>query len=76
MGFPLTITATQNHQHVHSAVADTGVGVPPEDLPKIWDRLYRGDASRSPRGLGLGLSVVKAIAHAHHGEVAVSSQLG
>jgi signal transduction histidine kinase len=75
-GGQVTITATQNHQHVHIAVADTGVGVPPEDLPKIWDRLYRGDASRTQRGLGLGLSVVKAIVQAHHGEVAVSSQLG
>ena len=75
-GGQVTITAAQNHQHVHITVADTGVGIPSEDLAKIWDRLYRGDTSRSQRGLGLGLSLVKAIVQAHHGEVAVSSQLG
>ena len=74
-GGHITITAAQNHQYVHIAVTDTGVGIPPEDLTKIWDRLYRSDTSRSQRGLGLGLSLVKAIVQAHHGEVAVSSQL-
>lgn len=74
-GGQVTISAMQNHQHVHIAVADTGVGIPPEDLAKIWDRLYRGDKSRTQRGLGLGLSVVKAIVQAHHGEIAVCSQL-
>ena len=75
-GGQVTITATQNHQHIHIAVADTGLGIAPEDIGKIWDRLYRGDKSRTHRGLGLGLSVVKAIVHAHHGEVTVSSQPG
>jgi len=45
-------------------VEDTGVGISPEELPNIWDRLYRGDHSRSQRGLGLGLSVVKAVVQA------------
>jgi signal transduction histidine kinase len=52
-------------------VADQGIGVPPEDLPRIWDRLFRGDRSRSEHGLGLGLSVVQAIAHAHGGRAEV-----
>ena len=57
-------------------VKDTGAGIPPEELPRIWDRLYRGDKSRSTRGLGLGLSLVKAIVHAHGGEVSVRSAPG
>ncbi len=50
-------------------VSDTGPGVPPEDQPRIWERLYRGDASRSQRGLGLGLSLVRVIVEAHGGRV-------
>jgi len=53
------------------AVRDTGPGVPPAEQDKIWRRLYRGDQSRSQRGLGLGLSVVKAIVEAHGGQVGV-----
>lgn len=52
-------------------VSDSGPGVPVAERAKIWRRLYRGDASRSQRGLGLGLSLVKAVAEAHGGSVAV-----
>jgi len=57
-------------------VRDTGMGIPPNEQPRIWERLYRGDKSRSQRGLGLGLSLVKAIVEAHHGTVTVKSQQG
>ena len=52
-------------------VRDTGVGIPADELPRIWDRLFRGDRSRTERGLGLGLSLVKAIVEAHGGTVDV-----
>ncbi len=55
-------------------VQDNGMGIPPEELPRIWDRFYRGDKSRTQRGLGLGLSLVKAIIEAHGGRVEVASQ--
>jgi signal transduction histidine kinase len=57
-------------------VTDTGVGIPPGERPRIWDRLYRGDASRSERGLGLGLSLVKAVVEAHGGRVDALSSPG
>jgi len=57
-------------------VQDSGVGILPEEQPRIWERLYRGDKSRSQRGLGLGLSLVKAIVEAHGGEVSVRSEVG
>lgn len=61
---------------VEIVVRDQGPGIPPEDLPRIWDRLYRGDKSRSQRGLGLGLSFVQAILHAHGGRAEVGSPPG
>ncbi len=57
-------------------VKDTGIGMAPDELPHIWDRLYRGDRSRSQRGLGLGLSLVRAIVRAHGGDVQVKSAIG
>ncbi len=62
--------------HVLVSVADTGAGIEPDDLPRVWDRLFRADASRSERGFGLGLSLVKAIVEGHGGTVNVSSRPG
>jgi signal transduction histidine kinase len=50
------------------------MGIPAGEQERIWVRLYRGDKSRSQRGLGLGLSLVKAVVEAHGGKVMVSSQ--
>ncbi len=58
------------------SVRDTGIGIEAEEVPRVWERLYRGDKSRSQRGLGLGLSLVKAIAQAHLGECRVKSEPG
>jgi signal transduction histidine kinase len=57
-------------------VKDSGIGIPSDEQPHIWERLYRGDKSRSQRGLGLGLSLVKAYVEAHHGDVSVESTPG
>lgn len=55
---------------------DNGIGIPLEEHSRIWTRLYRGDKSRSQRGLGLGLSLVKAVIEAHQGRVDVISAPG
>jgi len=57
-------------------VSDTGIGIPLEHLPRIWERLYRADRSRTERGLGLGLSLVRAYVQAHGGTVEATSQPG
>jgi signal transduction histidine kinase len=57
-------------------VRDSGPGIPAGEMPRIWDRLFRGDTSRAERGLGLGLSLVKAIVEAHGGTVDVVSEPG
>lgn len=74
-GGSIDIEAFQKDQQVGITIKDTGIGIPPEELPQIWDRLYRGDKSRSQRGIGLGLSLVKAIVHAHRGQVEASSTI-
>ncbi len=54
---------------------DNGMGISESEQPKIWERLYRGDRSRSEKGLGLGLNYVQAVVLAHGGTVTVSSSL-
>jgi heavy metal sensor kinase len=72
----VTVSARREGPVVRLDVADTGIGIPSHDLPHIWDRLYRGDQSRAERGLGLGLSLVRAIVAAHGGTVDVAAQPG
>jgi signal transduction histidine kinase len=68
-GGRVDIQAFSKDQQVTVLFKDTGIGIDHDELPRIWDRLYRGDKSRSQRGLGLGLSLVKAIVRAHAGHV-------
>jgi signal transduction histidine kinase len=63
----------------HSAeieVADSGVGIAAEHLPRVFDRFYRADKARVAGGSGLGLSIVQEIVKAHHGRVEVASEEG
>jgi len=75
-GGRVTLRVWQDDRSAVVAVEDTGPGIPAGDLPRIWERLYRGDRSRTTRGLGLGLSLVKAIVEAHGGTVGVESRPG
>jgi signal transduction histidine kinase len=73
-GGSVDISAYEKGAFAVIEVADKGIGIAPEDINQIWDRLYRGDRSRTKRGLGLGLSLVRAIVEAHGGQVSVKSQ--
>lgn len=71
------VSLHREEQEAVLAVADDGVGIDGKDLPRIWDRFYRADASRGDSShSGLGLSIVKWIAKEHGGEVAVESEKG
>jgi signal transduction histidine kinase len=70
------VRARRERESALLQVKDTGLGIAPEEQPRIFDRLYRGDRSRSEPGLGLGLSFVRAIAGAHGGTVTVASAPG
>jgi signal transduction histidine kinase len=75
-GGSVTVSARTENSAAIVRFRDTGCGIPTEETTKIWARLYRGDKSRSQRGLGLGLSLVKAITEAHQGQVFVTSKIG
>jgi signal transduction histidine kinase len=72
----VTISVRDEPERVVVLFRDTGIGIAPEEHDKIWARLYRSDKSRSRHGLGLGLSLVKAVVEAHRGSVTVTSRLG
>jgi heavy metal sensor kinase len=62
---------------VEVRVADTGVGIPPEELDRVFDRFYRGDAARArPGGTGLGLAIARLLVEQHGGRIDVQSRLG
>jgi signal transduction histidine kinase len=75
-GGRVDISVARENGRVLLRVRDTGVGIPTSELPRIWERLFRGDQSRTERGLGLGLSLVKAVVEAHGGTVSVDSTPG
>ena len=72
----VTISVTDEPARAVVQFRDTGIGIPPAEQGKIWTRLYRGDKSRSERGLGLGLSLVKAVVEMHQGKITVVSAVG
>ncbi len=74
----ITLRARERDAGAEMSVLDTGQGIPPESLQRIWERFYRVDTARSRRqgGAGLGLALVRAIVEAHGGRVSVQSDLG
>ena len=74
-GKSISIRTFETSTHLYLSVEDHGIGISESEQKKIFDRLYRGDRSRTQRGLGLGLSFVKAIIIAHGGQVEVKSDI-
>jgi signal transduction histidine kinase len=74
----ITLTAQAQNGAVTLLVRDSGQGIAPEALPHVFDRFYRGDASRQQQAgeSGLGLAIARSIVEAHGGTIAVSSELG
>ncbi len=75
-GGQVELSAAAEGDAIVIRVSDTGPGISEQDLPRIFDRLYRGDQSRATRGLGLGLNLVRAYVEAQGGTVEVKSNLG
>jgi len=68
-GGEVAISATANQDEVIISVRDTGVGIPADDLPRIFERFYKADRARSGGGTGLGLAIAKHIVLAHGGRI-------
>jgi signal transduction histidine kinase len=74
-GSPVCVAASAAASEVHIAISDRGSGIPPEDLPHIFERFYRGRSARGD-GLGLGLHIARLLARAHGGDVLAESRVG
>jgi NtrC-family two-component system sensor histidine kinase KinB len=75
-GGTVSVAAERDGGHVRFDVADTGSGIPPEDLPRVFERFYRGSREGEPGGAGLGLAIAKEVAEAHGGVISVKSKEG
>ncbi len=72
----VALAVTRENHSAQITISDSGTGISAKDLPRIWDRFYRADHSRSTPGTGLGLSLVQSIILAHDGKIDITSTEG
>jgi signal transduction histidine kinase len=72
-GGQVRVVCAANDRHVTLSVSDSGAGIAPDDLPRIFDRFYK---TRDSHGSGLGLAIAKNLVEAHGGEIHAESQVG
>src|SRR5437016_9193303 len=72
----IQITLSDHDADFEVAVSDTGCGIAPEHLPRVFDRFYRAESSRGSDGAGLGLALVKSIVDLHGGSATIQSEIG
>lgn len=75
-GGKVSVSLSREQEGISLQIEDTGVGIPPDKIDKIFEKFYMVDESRSVCGSGLGLSLVKAVVEAHGGEISVKSKEG
>ncbi len=75
-GGSVTLSSRSENDQAIFAVTDSGSGISPDDLDRIWERFYKVDRSRAHPGTGLGLAIVKHVVQAHGGSVSAQSRLG
>ena len=77
-GGEIVVSLAPTGDFLEVCVSDTGIGIEPEEIPKIFDKFYRikDQRTRHVRGSGLGLAIVKGIVESHHGSVEVESRPG
>jgi two-component system heavy metal sensor histidine kinase CusS len=75
-GGTIQISVATQGPHSEVSVRDTGSGIAAEHLPRVFDRFYRADSSRSSEGVGLGLALVKSIMDLHGGSAQIESEPG
>jgi signal transduction histidine kinase len=75
-GGTVTIRTRQDDGSAVLEVTDTGVGIPADELPRVFDRFWRGGAAAQTSGSGIGLAVAAELTHAHGGTLTAASQPG
>ncbi|HBC61597.1 MAG TPA: hypothetical protein DC058_10305 [Planctomycetaceae bacterium] len=75
-GGKIRVSCRPEGQQTVLEVSDDGIGISAEHLPRVFDRFFRADGSRSSAGAGLGLSIAQSIIRAHHGDITIASEPG